>query len=174
MTWQGSVPARSWDIVQDDNLRGNSSHAAARRRTLSEVYGLLKPIEGTDRYSNSGKSRIFRFKCLGTKCDGAIVERSIHSVRASVREGRCPACPKCLVPVRDGTKTRAHRRRKTEPQPEGFEPMGKFCGYCGGIGDRRPLVGVCKGCGRPHVAETFRATSTGLGGQAWTEGKPWL
>ncbi len=173
MTFQGSVPARTWDIVQADNLRGNRVHFAARQRTLAEVFGLLKPIEATDRYSASGKSRIFRFKCLGTKCDGAIVERTIHSVRNSVRDGRCPACPKCLVPVKDGTKSKK-LRPKREPLPEGFEFMGKHCGYCGGIGDRRPLVGVCKGCKRPHVAENLRNTSTGLGSQSWVDGGRWL
>jgi hypothetical protein len=173
VSWQGQVPSRSWDVIQADSLNGNGAHLAARRRTVGEVNGLLKAIEGTERYSNSGKSRIWRHQCLGPNCNGAIVERSIHSVRTSVRDGRCPACPKCLVPVKDGTKSKKHRR-KTESLPEGFEPMGKHCGYCAGIGDRRPVGGVCKGCKLPHVTETFRATSTGLGGNPWMDGGPWL
>jgi hypothetical protein len=170
VTHQGSVPQRDCTSIQVDGLPGNRYHLASRQRILAEVYGLLKPVKALDRYNASGKSRIYQFQCLGSKCGGAIVERSIHSVRNSHRDGRTPACPKCLVPASGGQWSLRRHRKVRPPEPE---KMGKRCMTCGDMSWRR--TAICKGCERPYAEERTKvATSTGLGCNPWMDGGPWL
>lgn len=143
----------------------------ARRRvdsqvaeTLAQTFGLLKPIEPTDRFV--GHNRYWLFLCSG--CNRQ-VQRPLSDVKRSFRNHQSrgsspPACASCQTKVTARKRVEAMAKREREPGPE---KMGKRCGYCGDMPWQRK-GGICKGCEKPYAPEPMPARrSLGIGQQPW-------
>jgi hypothetical protein len=132
--------------------------------TLAQTFGLLKPLEPTDRYA--GHNRYWLFLCSG--CDKQTT-RSLSDVKRSFRRFQAvntcpPSCLSCMAKAKVIERRKANaKKRRQEP-----EQMGRFCNWCGGMPHRRPKKAPCRGCGQSHqVVVVDRAEARGLGGQPW-------